>query len=204
MIIDHLVYGAPDLAVAVADLEGRIGVRAEAGGKHPGIGTHNALLALGPRTYLEVIAPDPDQPQPANPRPFGIDELTAPRLVGWALGCDDIDAAVAAARERGYDPGDPIDMRRTTPSGEVLRWRLTLNALGGGPLPFLIAWGDSPHPAVSAPRGLVLESVDIEHPEPGEIAGALAALGADATLVPAAKAALVARVRCHTGIEEVR
>ena len=204
MIIDHLVYGAPDLSAAVDDLEERLGVRAEAGGKHPGIGTHNALLALGPRTYLEVIAPDPDQPQPANPRPFGIDELTAPRLVGWALGCDDIDAAVATARARGYDPGDPIDMQRTTPSGEVLRWRLTLNALGGGPPPFLIAWGDSPHPALSAPHGLILESLDIEHPEPGEIAAALAALGADVAVKPAANAALAAHVRCRTGIEEVR
>lgn len=134
MIIDHLIYGAPDLAAAVDDLERRTGVRAASGGKHLGIGTHNALLALGPRTYLEVIAPDPDQPRPANPRPFGMDELTTARLVGWALGCDDIDAAIATARARGYDPGDPIDMQRTTPSGEVLRWQLTLNALGGGPL----------------------------------------------------------------------
>lgn len=204
MIIDHLVYGAPDLAAAVDDLEGRLGVRADAGGKHPGIGTHNALLALGPRTYLEVIAPDPDQPQPANPRPLGIDELTAPRPVGWALGCEDIDAAVATARQRGYDPGDPIDMQRTAPAGEVLRWRLTLNALSGGPLPFLITWGDTPHPAASAPRGVLLESLDVEHPEPAQIAGALAALGADLAVKKAAGVALVAHVRCRAGIEEVR
>ena len=204
VIIDHLVYGAPDLAAAVDDLERRVGVRAETGGKHLGIGTHNALLALGPRTYLEVIAPDPDQPRPASPRPFGIDELTTPRLVGWALCCDDIDAAVATARERGYDPGDPIAMQRTTPSGEVLRWHLTLNALGGGPLPFLIAWGDTPHPAVSAPHGLVLETLVIEHPDPSEIAGALAALGADVTLKSAASFALAARIRCGAGIEEIR
>jgi hypothetical protein len=204
MIIDHLVYAAPDLAAAVDDLEGRLGVRAKAGGKHLDIGTHNALLALGPRIYLELIGPDPDQPQPANPRPFGIDELAAPRLVGWALGCDDIDAAVATARQRGYDPGDPIDMQRAASSGEVLRWRLTLNALGGGPLPFLIAWGDTPHPSVSAPHGLVLESLDIEHPEPREVAGALVALGADVAVKPAASVALVAHVRCRDGMEEVR
>ena len=94
-MIDHLIYGAPDLDNTIDDLERRFGVRAAAGGKHVGIGTHNALLALGPRTYLEVIAPDPDQPSPANPRPFGLDELTSPRLVGWALGCDNIDAAIA-------------------------------------------------------------------------------------------------------------
>jgi hypothetical protein len=204
MIIDHLVYAAPDLSRAVDDFEARFDVRAEAGGRHPGIGTHNALISLGPRTYLEMIAPDPDQPQPANPRPFGLDELTGPRLVAWAVGCDDIDAAVASAREHGYDPGDPIDMKRTTPSGAVLSWRLTLNALGGGPLPFLIAWGDSPHPALSAPHGLTFESLTLEHPEPNAIADELAALGADVTVRSAANAALSALVRCRTGTKEIR
>jgi Glyoxalase-like domain len=110
----------------VADLEGRSGIHAQAGGKHVGLGTHNALLALGPQTYLEIIGPDPDQPEPPVPRPFGIGDITRGQLVGWALACDDIDQAVAEARSHGYDPGEVVDGCRVGPAGTVLRWR------GGG------------------------------------------------------------------------
>ena len=59
MLIDHLIYGALDLETAVADIDKRFGVRAGSGGKHTGQGTHNKLLSLGPKTCLEIIAPDP-------------------------------------------------------------------------------------------------------------------------------------------------
>src|SRR5262249_30850731 len=80
MLIDHLISRAPDLACAVADVEERFGVRAQAGGRHIGLGTHNALLALGPRTYLEIIAPDPSQLCRARSAPI------EPAAVGWSAG----------------------------------------------------------------------------------------------------------------------
>jgi hypothetical protein len=205
MMIDHLVYGAPNLASAIDDLEARLGVRAEVGGRHVGIGTHNGLLALGYRTYLEVISPDPEQPAPANPRPFGLDVLSAPRLVAWAVGCDGIDSAIGRARDRGYDPGEAIEMTRTTPNGTVVRWRLTLNAVDGGPVPFLISWGDSEHPAASAPAGVTLEALELEHPEPDSLTTTLRALGVDDVAVrPVESVALVAHVRGRFGMEVLR
>jgi len=80
MRIDHLVYAAPDLDAAVAAVERRFGVRAAGGGQHVGQGTHNRLLALGPATYLEIVAPDPHQPEPPGPRPYGVDGVTGPGL----------------------------------------------------------------------------------------------------------------------------
>lgn len=204
MLIDHLVYAAPDLSAAVAELEGRFGVRAQAGGRHIGSGTRNALLALGAQTYLEIIAPDPGQLAPPAPRPFGVDGLRRGGLAGWAVACDDIDAAVARARSRGYDPGEVAGGQRAAPTGTVLRWRLTLNAMPGSLLPFLISWGDTEHPARSAPPGLSLEAFHLEHPDPSSLAPLLTALGADVEIRPAATAAFVARISGPNGSHVLR
>ena len=165
-MIDHLVYAAPDLQAAVADIEERFGVRARMGGRHVGRGTRNALLALGPQTYLEIIAPDPEQPESAVPHPFRLDGASRGRLVRWALACEDIDAAVAGARGHGYDPGDVVDGQRAEPAGTMLRWRMTSGEPAGGLAPFLISWGGTEHPARSAPRGLTLEAFISSTPIP--------------------------------------
>jgi hypothetical protein len=201
--IDHLVYACRDLAAGVAHLESRFGVRAGPGGKHAGLGTHNALLSLGGDAYLEIIAPDPDQRGHQRGLPFGLgDGRTG--LAGWALSCPDIDAAIAAARGRGYDPGDAAPMHRITPSGSVLRWRLTSAGVGGGPVPFLIDWGEADHPARSAPAGLVLEDFWIEDPDPGPLEAVLGALGSAVQARPAPRPALAARIRGPLSVAELR
>src|SRR5215207_2348615 len=152
-----------------------------------GLGTHNKLLALGSRIYLEIVAPDPGQPEPDGPRPYGVDGVTAPGFVGCALACDDIDEVLSQARDAGFDPGDVMAGHRVTPSGTPLRWRSTANAMTAGVIPFLISWGDTPHPATSAPAGLALESFRIEHPEPEAIVGRLQALGVQVDVRPASE-----------------
>ena len=204
MLIDHIIYAAPHLHAATADIERRFGVRAAGGGRHTGQGTHNKLLALGPRTYLEIIAPDPEQPEPAVPRPYGVDGVSSGRLVGWAVACHDIEKALASARAKGFDPGDVIDGHRLTTTGTLLKYRHTRNALTGGLIPFLISWGETRHPASSAPDGLVLESLHIEHPDPPSLLRPLNALDAQVEVQPAPRAALVARLKGQRGRDELR
>src|SRR5215510_16378960 len=106
--VDHLVYATPDLNRGIDEIERLTGVRATPGGQHPGGGTRNALLALGPTSYLEIIAPDPDQPPPKTPRPFGIDSLTQSKLVTWAAKNNDLEHLRQDALRYGMQLGEAL------------------------------------------------------------------------------------------------
>ena len=176
--VDHLVYAAPDPEAAVDALEVRLGVRAAPGGRHPTEGTRNFLMALGPASYLEIVGPDRQAPAPVRPRWFGIDGLTEPRLVGWAARHADLDGAVARAAGAGIALGAVASGSRERSDGLTLTWRFTdpRVVVEGGVVPFLIDWGQAPHPALSAPRGVILEGLRGEHPKPEQVQRVLAAL----------------------------
>ena len=166
-LLDHLVYATPDLDATCRDLENRLGVRASAGGQHPGRGTHNALISIGPRAYLEIIGPDPLQPE-TRPVWFGIDQLTIPKLVTWAVRIDEeLDSFVKEIPSYAQ-VGVVRSGSRKTPDGTTLSWQLTEPQLvqGVGLIPFLIKWNSSPHPADSSIAGPQLVQLRIEHPDP--------------------------------------
>ncbi len=204
--VDHLVYAAPDLDAAVDHVEKLLGVRATPGGSHPGWGTRNALLSLGERTYLEIVAPDPGQPDPAEPRIFGIDDLTAPKLVTWAASGTTLTTLAAEAATRGIDLGEVSTGSRKTPAGATVAWTLTSPRafLGDGLVPFFIDWGDTPHPAASAAEGAALVGMRAEHPDTDRARGMLRALGLDLPVTRGPEPALVAYIATVSGRAELR
>lgn len=210
-VIDHLVLAVPELDSAVEWFADETGVRPAAGGAHVGMGTHNALVSFG-SGYVELIAPDPNQPDPEDGRPFGIDAIHERRLVAFAVRPDvgsSIDELVAAAGAAGFEPGEAVSMSRRSPGAVLLHWRLTFprTSWSGvelvGTVPFVIDWGDTPMPSVTAPTGLVLDSFAVGHPEPKTIEAAHSALGIRTVVTAAARPSLTARLSGPNGVIDV-
>jgi hypothetical protein len=204
--VDHLVYAAPDLEAAVTALAATFGVRASAGGQHPGFGTRNALLQLGPRSYLEIVAPDPQQPEPATPRWFGIDTLTEPRLVTWAAHGEALVTLRELSMRAGVPLGDVRRGQRVRADGVPLSWELTspFAMLADGLVPFFIDWGNSPHPAQTAAAGLTLRSLRAEHPQPDAVNRLNAILKLALRVDRAERASLIAVIDGPLGRRELR
>ncbi|MGA3328870.1 MAG: VOC family protein [Terriglobia bacterium] len=182
--LDHIILGINDLDRGVAWVEQRTGVRAMFGGVHPGRGTRNALIALGPSSYLEILAPDPQQ---SSPTWFTqLPNMPDPRLIAWAVHTPDLTALARTAVAAGFSIDGPHDGTRSRPDGKVLSWKLFhLRDNRGGVLPFFIEWGrDSLHPAADAPSGCRLESFHIESPAAQELARTFQSLSVEASVRP--------------------
>jgi hypothetical protein len=141
--VDHLLLGVADLEHGISWFEKMTGVKAIIGGSHPGVGTRNALISLGGRQYLEIIAPDPLQT--AYNFPIDVRKLLEPRLITWAALTTDINATAKNAQESGYQIFGPQDGSRARPDGKILKWKTLgvpnrFGLQGVEPIPFFIEW----------------------------------------------------------------
>lgn len=179
--VDHLLLGVADLDYGIAWVERTTGVKAVRGGSHPGAGTRNALVSLGGRQYLEIIAPDPAQ----TSYNFQMDlrGLSEPRLITWAAKTARIDAVAKTAREAGYQLAGPRDGSRARPDGKILRWRSLRVGYETGNravevIPFFIEWAPgSLHPSQDSPPGCELQGLEFEHPDPAGVTAILKRFG---------------------------
>ncbi len=145
-VIDHLVVTAPTLASGIQYVEQSLGCKMQAGGQHPRMGTHNALLKIGTFSYLEVISIDPDAVTPRRKRWFELDTLlpaTRPRLATWVIRTNDIDKVTNTT---DLELGVVEEMSRGT-----LEWQITIPPDGllpsHGIAPAVIQWKGELHPA---------------------------------------------------------
>jgi Glyoxalase-like domain len=198
--LDHIVVVAHSLAAGSEWVEKALGVPPGPGRKHPHMGTHNLLLALGASVYLEVVAIDPDAAPIATPRWFGLDNLapSPPRLAAWVACTDDIFSS--AVPELG---------RVQTMHREGRSWKMTVTADGSVPLsgaaPLLIQRESKMHPAAVLPESdLRLRELRIRHPAPAAVSALLSRIGLAVpprvTVTQGANCALVAEIETAHGL----
>jgi hypothetical protein len=203
--VDHLLLGVADREAGIRWMEERTGVRAVIGGSHPGVGTCNALLSLGGRQYLEIIAPDPEQTQVAAGYQI-LKTLNTPRLITWAAATDDAETTAKRCRAAGLDVLGPNPGSRQRPDGKMMRWvtlgvKTELEAV----IPFFIQWGRTvTHPAADSPQGCRLQTLAFAHPQPARVRETLARMGIDATVTSGLEASLMALLQTPKGALELR
>jgi hypothetical protein len=197
---DHLIVTAASLEAGAAHVRAALGVEMQPGGEHVRMGTHNCLLRLGEKLYLEVIAPNPGAQRPDRPRWFQLDEpesIRTPRLATWAVRCDDIRAADAASPV-------PLGKVEAMTRGSF-EWLITVPEDGklrlGGLAPTLIQWSSKAHPGETLEDfGCSLLRIEGSHPRPGEVKGMLESIGfAGEFAVSPGAASLAARIRTPAG-----
>lgn len=181
--IDHFTLGTADLMTGQAALAERLGLTVPAGSKHDAMSTHNCVCQAGNESFFELIAIDPDAPDPGRTRWFTLDDpetrarvASRPRALCWVVNTSDLDAVVAASP---VDLGEIVHFQRGDRT-----WRLTVPKDGslpeGGLIPAFIEWSPGPHPSSGQQDiGLRLNHIRLIHPDPAMLEGTLATLGVD-------------------------
>jgi Glyoxalase-like domain len=199
--LDHIIVTCASLEAGVAHVRRALGVEMQKGGEHVRMGTHNCLLRLGEKLFLEVIAANPAAPPPGRPRWFQLDEpesVRSPRLATWVARCDDIRALAPASL------GKIEAMSRGS-----FEWLITVPADGrlplGGIAPTLIEWRSSAHPADGLKDlGCSLDRFEGFHPRPEKVTAMLKSIGFEGEFpVSKGEAGLVAHVQTPAGAKRL-
>lgn len=206
--IDHITVTSPSLGAGAEFIWQTLGVKPQAGGEHPRMGTHNMLLRLGDALFLEVISVNPKVPAPERPRWFGLDSLRSdamPALSTWVARTNDIHATASTCSER---LGKVESMSRG-----ALNWLITIPADGSVPLdgvaPALIEWHTDSHPAAKLQDlGLSLVKLELFHSDPARVSRLLSSLDLNGLLSvsPLSNGAaphLVAHINTPQGLREL-
>ncbi|HEY0821594.1 MAG TPA: VOC family protein [Rhizobacter sp.] len=206
--IDHITVTAPSLEAGSDLVHACLGLRPQAGGMHPRMGTHNLLLRLGDAMFLEVIAVDPQAAAPARPRWFELDRMASddlPRLACWVARTDKLQTALDASHEA-------LGLVEPMTRG-ALSWLISIPPDGSLPLsgaaPVLIEWQTSAHPAASLPAvGCRLTALELFHPEPARLEALLDRLevrepGVALSVHGADTAAIVAHIDTPNGARSI-
>jgi len=181
--IDHFAIATASLEEGTIAMKDALGVEVPRGGKHAAMSTHNCVMQAGNESFFELLAIDPEAPDPGRVRWFTMDDPATmariakrPRALCWVVNTDDLDGVIAASP---VDLGEVVTFTRGDRS-----WRLTVPDNGhlpeGGLMPAFIEWSPGPHPSTGQQDlGVRLTGVQLTHPDPDKMTALLRAVSAD-------------------------
>lgn len=208
--LDHITVIAPTLAEGVSHVRACLDLDVPFGQCHGYMGTHNHLLQLGDTVYLEIIAVDPDAPEPGRLRWFGLDNRkgvraawdAGRRLRGWVARTDGIDA-VLAGREAVFGRKVALPVFNSS-------FDFSIPDDGSLPLegaaPSIIDRRGKPRSmATVADLGARLVAFVLEHPDPTAVSALYRQLDVDRPpgIVKAAKLRYRAQIETAAGLREL-
>lgn len=205
--LDHVVLGINDLDTGIRNLELLTGVEARFDGRDPQMGTQSAVIGLGEKGYLEIIAPDP-KADPADidadlkvrvlDRLAGMESLTP---FQWVIGTSNMERTAAIARRAGSRFSAVREGTRKRGWGKGYEWSWARVDLPESAVtPQFISWNeDSKLPQDRAPDGCELTYLQLNSRTFKSLHTLLAAMQIEADAKGAEKESMSFSLECSRG-----
>lgn len=204
--IDHLVYTVPNLEEAMDWFEEISGIRPAFGGYHTTQGTKNAVVNLGNKCYLEILAADDTNTAIAPPRWMGVDYLEKAQFTRWSLKSNDLSGDRQILKAYNSEMGRIEGGQRKMTNGNLLTWQMImpLPAPQIEIMPFMTDWQQSEaHPTDMMPNQCELISMHFTHPKPDLLLPILKDLALDLNLIKGKNQSIKVKIKSPSGILEI-
>jgi Glyoxalase-like domain len=171
--LDHVLLGTANLESAMQDFEQKTGVKPVMVTSLKGCGTVSARLAFENCIFLEIVAPDPKQPDCTSAlkerlAQLPVDGKTSMVPLGYAVRHK---KALDMQKERFEPMGFACDQVTMVAHDRMKLWKWDMVFLegpaaadDGGLVPFFVNWGDAHHAAGRLPILGTLDSVTVRAP----------------------------------------
>ncbi|KAL3912237.1 MAG: hypothetical protein SGILL_006962 [Bacillariaceae sp.] len=167
-VLDHVVLAAPDLEKAMQQFEKLTGIAPTHVGPLQGLGAKTAHVGLDNNRYIEILAPDDEDPGPLGEELKKLEDGSLTPY-HYAIRSSEVSRLIEGYvyDVLGWDP-DHIAMVQALPDNSLRQWDL-LTMYGhdmGGAAPYYVKWNDhARHPTASIPLNATLTLCKVRVPE---------------------------------------
>lgn len=166
-VLDHIVLAVPDLEAAMDLFEEIAGIRPTPVGPLQGLGAKTAHIGMDENRYLELLAPDLDNPGPLGDELAKLDKGTITPYY-YSIRSSEVSRLIEGYiyDVLGWDP-DHIAMVQALPDRSIRQWDM-LTMYGhdvGGVAPCYVKWKDpTHHPTATIALKATLTSCTVQAP----------------------------------------